>query len=270
MSSALMADEISHGRPAPVLQKPPGFRDPQQAGIPPVAARPPARKASLPQTFRQVGKATSTRHRRRNRSICRGCRCCCLCLFIVCLVFLLALAGAVCYLYLQPHLPSFRLQSVQAPKFNVTTRSDGSGTFVDGTAEIKIFASNQNCKIVFSYGESSAAVYVLDDDGDVSMGLGSMPGFVQGQRNATVMKFSAAVRGELVDDAVGSRIRSRFRSKEIRFRVEVKTSMGFGLGGSGGGMTGRVPIRVDCPPVNLKQVKDVRILPKCNIYLFRW
>nr|XP_010915712.2 NDR1/HIN1-like protein 6 [Elaeis guineensis] len=243
----------------PVLQKPPGYRDP--AAPRPVAPKPPPRRPQLPPTFRQPGKAP--RRRRRHFSCCR--LCCWLLALALALAFLLTVAGGVAYLWFQPRLPSFRLQSVQASRFRVATRSDG--TFLDATTAVRILASNPNGKIGLAYGDGEGRVTLVDDDGDVDVGTAAIAGFVQRKKNATVVRFLASAKGVMVDDAVGSRLKARFRNKEIRFAVEVRTKLGFRVAGK---TTGKVPIRVLCGAVSLRQVEGGRLLPRCRINLLRW
>lgn len=243
----------------PVLQKPPGYRDP--AAPPVVAPKPPLRRPQLPPTFRQPGKAP--RRRRRRFSCCS--LCCWLLTAALALAFLLAVIGGIAYLWFQPRLPYFRLQSVQASRFRVTARSDG--TFLDAATTVRILASNPNGKIGLVYGGGEGRVTVADDDGDVELGTAAIAGFKQGKKNATVVRFSASAKGVMVDDAVGSRLKARFRSKEIRLGVEVRTKLGISVGGKS---TWKVPIRVLCEVVSLKQVDGGRTLPKCRINLLRW
>ncbi|EHA8590536.1 NDR1/HIN1-like protein 6 [Cocos nucifera] len=243
----------------PMLQKPPGYRDP--AAPPVVASNPLLRRSQLPPTFRHPGKAP---HRRRRRFSC-----CCLCCWLLAaalgIAFLLAVAGGIAYLWFQPRLPSFRVQSVQASWFRVAARSDGS--FLDAATAVRILASNPNGKIGLAYGGGEGRVTVADNDGDVEVGTAAIAGFEQGKKNATVVRFSASAKGVMVDDVVGSRLESRFRSKEIRFGVEVRTRLGFRVVGK---TTGKVPIRVLCRAVSLKQIERGQTLPKCRINLFRW
>lgn len=272
-----MADDsaAANSKPASALQKPPGYRD---APAPP--ARPPPRKAAqLPPALRHPGKPAPARiarrpeHRRHRppprRSLC--CRlCCCLSLVLFTLAFLTALAAGLCYLYFQPRVPSLRLQSLSVTRFNVSTRPDGSGTFLDAAASAKIFASNPNARdVAFSYGDGDARVYVADEDGDIPLDPQRLPGFDQGRRNATVLRLAASARSVLVDDSVGARLRSRYRSGEVRFGVEVRTRLGVRVRGKA---MRRVPIRVQCRPASLRQLsrRGRTTLPKCDVYLFRW
>ncbi|PKA63612.1 hypothetical protein AXF42_Ash005507 [Apostasia shenzhenica] len=237
------------------LQKPPGYRDP---AAPPLAVpKPPPKKAQLPPAFRYPGKPTRQHRIRRScsRRICCGC-----CFAFLAIVFLLAVAGGVSYLWFRPMLPSFRVENVTAPVFNLSSRSDG--TFLDASAIVKIHASNPNGKLGLSYREATARVAAADEDGDVEVGTGSAPGFELGRRNSTVIWFAAAAKGLMVDDAVGGRLKSRFKNSEIRFVVEIRTKVGYVINGKS---TVKLPIRVKCSAVSLKQIGSGRSLPKCNL-----
>ncbi|KAJ8478947.1 hypothetical protein OPV22_022674 [Ensete ventricosum] len=246
----------------PVLQKPPGYRDPAAAAAPTVP-RPPPRRQPLPPSFRHPDKPLP-RHRRPRRSYC--CRICCWASAVALVAAaLFAVATALAYLWFQPHLPSFRLAYLNATHLRVAARPDG--TFLDMVTHVGILATNPNGRLVLEYGDGEARMAVGDDDGDVGVGTAAIAGFEQGRRNRTVVRFSAAVKGVAVDEVAGARIRAGFRSKEVRFLVEVRTRLGVGVGGTN---TGKVPIRVGCGPVTLKQGVSGGTLPKCRFYFLRW
>ncbi|RWW18069.1 hypothetical protein GW17_00017964 [Ensete ventricosum] len=246
----------------PVLQKPPGYRDPAAAAAPTVP-RPPPRRQPLPPSFRHPDKPRP-RHRRPRRSYC--CRICCWASAVALVAAaLFAVATALAYLWFQPHLPSFRLAYLNATHLRVAARPDG--TFLDMVTHVGILATNPNGRLVLEYGDGEARMAVGDDDGDVGVGTAAIAGFEQGRRNRTVVRFSAAVKGVAVDEVAGARIRAGFRSKEVRFLVEVRTRLGVGVGGTN---TGKVPIRVGCGPVTLKQGVSGGTLPKCRFYFLRW
>ncbi|KAH7658219.1 hypothetical protein IHE45_17G073300 [Dioscorea alata] len=256
----------------PMLQRPPGYREPAAVNggtgpRPPMVARKPSQ---LPPTLRHPGKPP-TRRRRRRSFCCRACFW--VTIIILSLIVLLAVAGLLAYLWFQPRLPSYRIESLRASRFNVSSRSDGS-SYLDATAAVDVQAANHNGKMGLSYADLEAWVSVADDDGDLTIGSSSAPGFVQGKRNSTVTRFSASEKGMMVDEAVGRRMAVRFKSKELRFGVELRTKVGLRVGGKS---TGRVPIRVVCDAVSLKQGGAGAgagghggALPKCSIYLFRW
>nr|XP_018682658.1 PREDICTED: uncharacterized protein LOC103988718 isoform X1 [Musa acuminata subsp. malaccensis] len=257
--------ELEEERPTskPMLKKPPGYLDP--AAPYPAAPRPPPRRQPLPPAFRQPGKPlTQQRHRRPRRSCC--CRVCCWASAVALVLgTLLAVAMGLAYLWFQPRLPSFRLESLNATALRVVASPDG--TFLDAAIKVGILATNPNGRIVLEYGDGDARVVVADDDGDVGVGAVAITGFEQGRRNRTVVRFAAAAKGVAVDEVAGARIRAGFRSKEVRFGVELRTKVGLQVGGKS---TGKVLIRVGCSPVSLKQGVSGGTLPKCLFYLFSW
>ncbi|CAL9121332.1 unnamed protein product [Musa textilis] len=258
-------EELPEEKPTskPMLKKPPGYRDP--AAPYPAAPSPPPRRQPLPPAFRQPGKPlTQQRHRRPRRSCC--CRVCCWASAVALVLgTLLAVAVGLAYLWFQPRLPSFRLESLNATELRVVAGPDG--TFLDAVIKVGILATNPNGRIVLEYGDGDARVVVADDDGDVGVGAVAITGFEQGRRNRTVVRFAAAAKGVSVDEVAGARIRAGFRSKEVRFGVELRTKVGLQVGGKS---TGKVLIRVRCSPVSLKQGVSGGTLPKCLFYLFTW
>ncbi|THU55715.1 hypothetical protein C4D60_Mb11t09490 [Musa balbisiana] len=256
-----MAEEKPTSKP--VLQKPPGYRDPSAAA--PAAPRPPPRRQPLPPAFRQPGKPLPRRRYRRSRR-CSCCRICCWASAVALVAAaILAVVAGLAYLWFQPRLPSFRLESLNATQLRVAVRPDG--TFLDAVTKVGILVSNPNGRIVVEYGDGKARMSVADDDGDVAVGEAAIAGFEQARRNRTVVRFAAAAKGVAVDEVAGARIRAGFRSKEVRFVVEVRTKVGIRVGGMS---TGKVPIRVGCGPVSLKEGVSGGTPPKCRFYLLRW
>ncbi|CAL9126296.1 unnamed protein product [Musa textilis] len=142
-----MAEEKPTSKP--VLQKPPGYRDPAAAA--PATPRPPPRRQPLPPAFRQPGKPLPRQRYRRSRR----CSCCRICYWAsaVALVAaaILAVVAGLAYLWFQPRLPSFRLESLNATQLRVAVRPDG--TFLDVVTKVGILASNPNGRIVVEYGD---------------------------------------------------------------------------------------------------------------------
>lgn len=276
----------------PVLQKPPAYRTSSAPPPHPIQypRRPPFRREAtpLPQSFRRVGGGG----KRQCRSVC----CRVFCFTAIFGVILAAIAGGAAYLYVQPQAPSFRVQAVRVPRLNVTTKADGSGSYVDSDVVVRIFARNPNGKMSVDYGpDSEAAVYAVgvdhihaDDDqleleeDEYCVGSGAMVmaggggGLLQGTRNATVMEFAVRGRGNLVADADGERIRSGMRTGSLKLRVHVRTSIKFNFVAVGRGgrikstnvSTGRIPIRVECPPATVNQLASKVARGFCRIHWF--
>lgn len=245
----------------PVLHKPPGYRDPEAQ--PPTVPRAPPRRRPLPPSFRQPGKSLPRRHGSRRSCCCR--LCCWTSVVVLASAALVAVAAGLAYLWFQPRLPSFRLKSLNATRLRVASRSDG--TFLDASTSVGILVSNPNRRIVLEYGDGEARVRVADDDGDVDVGVAEVAGFEQGRRNRTVVRFQTSAKAVAVDEVAGGRIQAGFRSKEIKLGVNLRIRVGFRVGGTS---TGKLPIRVRCSPVSLRQGVSHGTLPLCRLYLFRW
>ncbi|KAK9103811.1 hypothetical protein Sjap_021065 [Stephania japonica] len=222
----------------PALQKPPGYRDPAAPQPPPSQPKPPPsmRKPYVPPSFHP---------NRKRRSFCRCC-CCFFCISFLIIVILLVVGSAIFYIWFDPKLPKFHLQSLQTPKFNVAVKPDG--TFLDAHTVVRVEATNPNHKLWFEYGATEARVSAEED---VELGSGHAPGFVQGKRNTTVFKIETDVKGAQIEDGVGRRLKDRFRTKELVLVVEVRTRFGIGADRFRLGM---VPVRVRCGDVSLKKL----------------
>ncbi|XP_020576818.1 uncharacterized protein LOC110022289 [Phalaenopsis equestris] len=238
------------------LQKPPGYRDPSV----PAAARPATKKPQIPPALRHPGKP-SRRHRTGRSCCCR--LCCCIFLLIIVLIFLLTAFIGFSYLWFHPHLPSFRVENVTVPVFKITSKSDG--TFLDATAIVKIQTDNPNSKLGLSCRAANGKVALVDDDGEVDLGTGSAAGFTLARKNSTAVRVTAAAKGVLVDDSVGERLKAMYKSREIRFTVEMRMKVGFVISGKS---TPKIPIRVKCAAFSLNQIGSGRPLPKCDIDFF--
>uniref|UniRef100_A0A1D1Y2F7 Late embryogenesis abundant protein LEA-2 subgroup domain-containing protein n=2 Tax=Anthurium amnicola TaxID=1678845 RepID=A0A1D1Y2F7_9ARAE len=259
-------EERPPAKPKPVLQKPPGYRDPA-APRPAPPRPPPPRKQPLPPSFRPGSNNPKHYRRRPPRASCRR-LCCWIFVALLVLLFALAVAGALSYLWFQPKLPSFHLVSVQNPQFAVTAKPDGS--FLDARTVVRLQVANPNGKIGFFYAPMEARVAVPgdDDDGgeDVSLGSGYYPAFEQGKRNSTTVRFEARVKGVAVDDGLGRRLGSGFRSKSLRVLVEVRTKVGVVAGGK---RSGKLAVRVLCGELSSRQVEG-GASAKCTINLLKW
>ncbi|KAL9672685.1 hypothetical protein QQ045_028937 [Rhodiola kirilowii] len=217
------------------LKKPPGYRDPSAPVYPPL--------------------------RRRKKRINFCCCSCCLIVFILLLFSLIAIA--VFYLWFNPKLPIFHLQSLRLDPFNVSVESDS--TFLTATATARIEARNPNNLLDVRYADMAANVKIGDGE-RTDLGSGSQAGFIQGKKNATSLKFETKVRHVAVADSTGSKLKGKWKSGDLTVNVEMKTGVGFG---AKGWRIRPVGIRVLCGSVTLKKLDD-DALPKCSINLFKW
>lgn len=145
----------------------------------------------------------------------------------------------------------------------MSSRSDG--TYLDATGTVKIRAENPNARLGLSYRGGEGKVWAEDEDGGVDLGGGLVDGFVAGRRNSTVVRVRVRVKGDLVDDSVGERLRRRYGSRELGIGVEMRMRVGFVVGGRS---TAKLPIRVKCAGVSLREVGRLPPLPKCDLDLF--
>lgn len=235
----------------PVLQKPPGYRNPN-APFPSVP-RPGVRKPVLPPSFY---------HRRKRRSFCRIC-CCLLCTLIFILTLLLLISSGLFYLWFEPVIPVFHLQSLQIPHFNVSVKSDG--TYLDSKTTFNLEVRNPNSKITLYYGGTDVQVTVGERT-ETDLGSSSVPGFTQETKNTTVLKFTAVDKSLLVEDGVGAKLRAQFRSRDLVVFMEVRTSVGLGVESW---KIGTMGVHVLCGGVSLKKL-DGGAMPKCTINLLKW
>ncbi|PKA58971.1 hypothetical protein AXF42_Ash001064 [Apostasia shenzhenica] len=240
----------------PVLQKPPGYRDPSESSPAPV--RPP-KKAQLPPALRHPGVPS------RRQPTGRSC-CCCFFILILVLLIVFSVSGGAAYLWFKPRLPSFRVVNATSPMFKVTARSDG--TILDASVRVKIEASNPNEKLGLAFRGSEARIGAADEDGMVEVGKGSAAAFSVRPRSSTAMIFAAAAKGLMIGDAVGTRLKARYKSKDIGIVVELSTKVGFVVGGK---FTPKILIRVKCGAARLNQIGNRRSpgsLPKCDLRFF--
>ncbi|KAK6918264.1 hypothetical protein RJ641_016686 [Dillenia turbinata] len=236
----------------PVLQKPPGYRDPTLPPVKPIL--PTHRKPVLPPSFPQ--------QRRRGRTCCRTCCCICCSVFFI-LLLLLAIASAVFYVWFQPQLPEYHLRSFELSKFNFSTKSDG--TYLDSKAVLRVEVKNSNKKIKVFHGKTQVKVTVGED---TDLGTANMGGFGLGTKNTTLLKFVTERRNGLVDDSVGTKLKKEFKNEKLVVVAEVKTSVGFGVNNL---RTAKVEVSAVCgknKDVTLKKLGD-GTMPKCTFYLFK-
>ncbi|KAF6172975.1 hypothetical protein GIB67_006351 [Kingdonia uniflora] len=253
----------------PVLQKPPGYKDPNiPIAVLPKGPQPmpvPTRKPQIPQSFipKQKQKVDMNMNMNKNpkrRKSCWRCCCCYFCIVFLLIMVLVVLFGSLFYLWFQPKLPMFHLQSLKMARFNVSVNSDG--TFLDSQTVVKFQAKNPNEKIRFRYGETKVMLSVGDD---IDLGSEVIPGFVQERKNTRILKFGTQNK-MVIDDDVGAKLKGRYRNKELVVFVEVRTKFGVRVGSWKMSM---VSVRVNCGDVSLKKL-EAGATPKCTINLLKW
>lgn len=249
ISMSTPTPRIAGQQAKPILQKPPGYRDPNGPQARPRPIGPP-RKPPIPPSFPA---------KRRRKSCCRVC-CCCFCFFIVLLIILIVIAGALFYLWFDPKLPVFHLQSFSFRHFNVSVKSDG--TYLHAATLTRVEARNPNGKLRYYYGHTDVEV-TAGKDKEIDLGTGSVPGFTQGTKNARSLKIETKT-DELVEDGMGPRLMSHHKSKDLVVNVVVKTTVAVIVQGR---KTRPLAVKVTCGGQSLKALNKI---PKCTIHFLKW
>ncbi|KAH7578016.1 hypothetical protein JRO89_XS01G0328900 [Xanthoceras sorbifolium] len=233
----------------PVLQKPPGYRDPTL----PVHSTPKVtpRKPVLPPAFQP---------KKKRRSCCRIC-CCCCCVFLLILILLISISLLIFYLWFDPKLPVFHLQSFSFRRFNVTEKPDG--TYLDVQTLTRVEVRNPNGKLTYDYGKSEVEITTGDDD-EIDLGSTKLPGFTQAKKNTTSLKIETK-SDQLIDPGPATRLKRRQKNKDLVVKVVVRSSVGLGVGGW---KMRPVGVNVICGDVSLKRLDSS--MPRCIINIFKW
>ncbi|KAI6702881.1 hypothetical protein NL676_012017 [Syzygium grande] len=173
---------------------------------------------------------------RRHRRGCCCCRCCLWTTVALLVLLLIVTATASFYVLYRPHRPTFTVTSLRISYINITSSSSTNSSKFDLT----VSARNPNSKLVHIC--SPISVSVLSADGVVDLGDATIPSFLHGKKNTTVLKTSIASNGQQVDSGSASTLKSGLKSKSglaLKIRLDTKVK--------GGGLkTPRVGIRVTC------------------------
>ncbi|KAL0862028.1 hypothetical protein Bca101_041146 [Brassica carinata] len=253
----------------PVLQKPPGYRDPNMPSPqpppppPPVASRPPP---PLPMRKTAAGMPTSYRPKRRKRgNFFKSC-CCCICVTIVLLIFLFLIATAIFYLWFDPKLPTFSLSSFRLDGFKLTDDDPGGGDSSLSTAAVaRVEMRNPNTKLVFYYGDTAVDMSIGSGNDETGMGGAKVEGFRQGPKNSTSVKVETSVKDQVVDRGLAKRLASKFQTRDLVINVVAKTRVGLGVGGMKIGM---LAVNLRCGGVSLNKLDTDS--PKCILNTLKW
>ncbi|KAF8011583.1 hypothetical protein BT93_J2005 [Corymbia citriodora subsp. variegata] len=198
----------------------------------------PATKGQLYGGAARSGYRPQPKKSRRHR---RGCCCrCCLWTTVAFLVLLLliAAAAAVFYVLYRPHRPTFDVTSLKVSYINITS----SSSTVSSKFDLTVSARNPNSKLVYIY--SPISVSVLSANGGVDLGDTTIPSFVHGKKNTTVLKTTIASNGQQVDSTAASAVKSGLKSKSgLALKIRLDTKVKVKIGGL---KTPRVGIRVTC------------------------
>ncbi|XP_035539144.1 NDR1/HIN1-like protein 6 [Juglans regia] len=201
----------------------------------------PAANETFPATKSQVYGATrpayrpQPHHRRRHS---RSCWCSCCLWFTLTIIFLLllvAITGAIFYVVYRPHRPSFSVTSLKVSYLNVTSSST-----LNSKLDLNINAKNPNKKLVFIY--NPVTISILSNDIDI--GDGTVPSFVHGKKNTTLLKATITSSGrELDSESVATLKRGMKSNKGLPLKIKLETKVKAKMGGI---KTPKIGIRVSC------------------------
>ncbi|KAJ7951627.1 Late embryogenesis abundant (LEA) hydroxyproline-rich glycoprotein family [Quillaja saponaria] len=200
----------------------------------------PAAKAQLYGATRPTYRPQS--HHRRNRRS----RCCSFCfwliLIITILLFLAAIAGAIFYVLYRPHRPSFTVIALKLSYLNISSSSTLNSKF-----DLNITARNPNKKIKFIYNPITISVF----SDDITVGDGTIPGFVHTQKNSTLLKASILSSGQALENGDVSKLKANMKSKNglpLKVRLDTKVKVKVKIGGV---KTKKVGIRINCDGIKV-------------------
>ncbi|KAL2555073.1 Late embryogenesis abundant (LEA) hydroxyproline-rich glycoprotein family [Forsythia ovata] len=197
----------------------------------------PANKAQLYNATRPMYRPQPPPRRRHNRSCC--CSCCLWTTLLILLILLLtAIAGAVFWVLYRPHRPSFTVSSLQLSKFNLTD------TAISSTFNITLTARNPNKKIAFFYDPISVKVF----SGDLTIGEGSLPGFIHGNKNVTTLRSVISSSNKFSDGTDTSPLKSSLKNKNLPLKIQLDTKVKVKVGKV---KTKKLRIRVTCDGIKI-------------------
>ncbi|CAN7009464.1 unnamed protein product, partial [Brassica rapa subsp. trilocularis] len=242
----------------PVLQKPPGYREPHAPLETPNTSsrrRPP--KHMIPPSFYPEKK--------RRWSRCRV-FCCSCCITVAIVILLLVLTVSVFFLRYSPRLPVVRLASFRVTDFNFSRgKADDGLSQLTAKTTAKLDFRNPNGKLRYYYGDADVAVTVGDGDFETSLGSMKVKGFVEKPGNRTVVIVPINVKGQQVDDLTVKRLRAEMKSKKLVVKVTVKTKVGLAVGRR---TIVTVGISLCCGGVTLQTLD--KQMAKCTITMLKW
>ncbi|XP_027351027.1 NDR1/HIN1-like protein 6 [Abrus precatorius] len=232
----------------PMLQKPPGYRDPNSRP-PPL----PPRKPVLPPSFRP-------KHKRR-RVCCRIC-CCTCCVIILILILAVVIAAGLFYILYNPSLPEFHLSSFRVPKLNVT--NDGDAAYLDADTATRVEIKNRNAKIAWHFDQSSFEVSA--QNGELNLGSTKVAKFKVKEKQVKELKAETKVRNQALDVRQKRKLNGVLESKALTPTVQVRTRTGVGLQGWN---SATLPITVVCGGITMRQLQNGDT-PRCSVTLLKW
>ncbi|GAB2293377.1 hypothetical protein Dimus_027576 [Dionaea muscipula] len=182
-----------------------------------------------------VAEPLQTNQARWNRRRRRGC--CCLCilwtiLLIFILLILIAITCLVLYFVYRPEVPTFTVTSLRIAEFNLTQFAT--------KLNLTVTARNPNRKIKFYYDPTQVSIF----SGDIDVGDGIFPGYVQGTKNSTVLFSVAQTDGPSITYGDAATLRSEIEDGNgLDLKLVMRTKLRLKVGGL---KTVRFGIRVTC------------------------
>ncbi|MCL7038222.1 hypothetical protein MKW94_028770 [Papaver nudicaule] len=177
--------------------------------------------------------------KRRHRSWC----CCCFLwstMIIIAILLLAAIAGGIMYVLYRPHRPTFTLTTLRISQFNVPTNSKDSTSHLASKLDLAITSRNPNKRITFAYDPVSVTV----KSNDVNVGVGSIPSFVHGTKNTTVLRATVANNGDNIEESSVAKLKADVKKKTgLPLEIEMETKVKVKVGGL---KTSRIGIKVSC------------------------
>ena len=238
--------------PKPVLQKPPGYRDPNTAAAKPLP--PPPRKAPLPPSFRP-------KQRRRGGGYCRICCCTCCIIFLV-ILFAAVVAAALVYAVYDPSLPEFHLVSFRVPKLNVSENNDGA--YLDADTAARVEVKNRNRKMVWYFEDTE--VDVSANNADLNLGSAKVAGLEVKEKEVAELKVETRVKGVALDERQRKRVKGMVQSRGLVPNVEVRSRAGVG---TQRWKSGKIGVTLVCGGGTMRQLENGDA-PICTVTVLRW
>ncbi|CAA2992125.1 NDR1 HIN1 6 [Olea europaea subsp. europaea] len=230
------------------------------------SAKPTANGAQLYNTNRPMYRPQPPPRRRHRRSCCCSI-CLCTTLVILILLLLAAIAGAIFWVLYRPHRPSFSVSTLHLSKFNITD------TAVTSTFNLTLTARNPNKKIVFFYDSISVKIF----SGDITVGDGSLPGFIQATKNITTVKTVLSSSSPFPDGTDVSPLKSSLKNKNLPLKIRFDTKVKVKIGKL---KTKKLRIRVDCDGIKISMptgkspttanTKDVKCKVDPRFKIIKW
>ncbi|XP_010459364.1 PREDICTED: protein YLS9-like [Camelina sativa] len=208
---------------------------------------------------------------RRRSSHSRGCccRCCCWTIFvIILLVLLVAAASAVVYLIYRPQRPNFSVSSLKISSLNFT-----SATHLTTAISLSVIARNPNKNVGFLYDDTDITLYKSatggGDDDDVVIGKGSIPSFVHGKKNTTLLRSTIGSPPGDLDEISAGKLKGDLKAKKgVAIKIVLNTKVKVKMGSL---KTPKSGIRVTCEGIKLvaptgkKPTTAVTSAAKCKV-----